>query len=319
MPSHLINEPKRRITKGCGFMKRFFKITFITSLFCIGILGVIILIKSSLNERVFATNNPPNLNLDENDNNNSKENKSNDSDIIDTNNNQHNNDNKGINNSDIHIDNKKEISEIVGEELYNFDSTKILPVKNPNSIYVLVNKNNELDSNYQPDDLVIPNVKFPFEGNDPKKQMRADAAFALENLINGAKEDGHDIVAVSGFRSYNRQKAIYEANVKRMGEDAANKVSAKPGQSEHQTGLAMDVSSKSIGYILEESFGEVPEGIWLSEHAHEYGFIIRYQKDKTDITGYSYEPWHIRYVGIELATYLYENNLTLEEFYEGKI
>ena len=99
------------------------------------------------------------------------------------------------------------------------------------------------------------------------------------------------------------------------GADYTNRYSAKPGYSEHQTGLSIDVSASSIGNRLSESFGSTDEGIWLAAHAHEYGFIIRYPKDKASITGYAYEPWHIRYVGIELATYLYENNLTLEEYY----
>jgi hypothetical protein len=93
------------------------------------------------------------------------------------------------------------------------------------------------------------------------------------------------------------------------------KYSATPGYSEHQTGLAIDVSAKSVNNRLDESFGDSVEGIWLATHAQEYGFIIRYPKDKSDITGYSYEPWHIRYVGKPLAKYIYENNLCLEEYF----
>jgi hypothetical protein len=89
-----------------------------------------------------------------------------------------------------------------------------------------------------------------------------------------------------------------------------------PGSSEHQTGLSIDVSSDSVGCALEESFGATADGKWLAKNCHKYGFIIRYPKNKTKITGYSYEPWHIRYVGRKLATYLYKNDLTLEEYYE---
>ena len=89
---------------------------------------------------------------------------------------------------------------------------------------------------------------------------------------------------------------------------------AYPGQSEHQTGLAMDVSSQSVGFTLEEDFGQAKEGIWLKDNAHKFGFIIRYGKDNTHITGYSYEPWHIRYVGKDVANEIYEKNITLEEF-----
>ena len=107
-------------------------------------------------------------------------------------------------------------------------------------------------------------------------------------------------------------------NVKRQGLEHTTKYSATPGFSEHQTGLAIDVSADSVNNRLDESFGDSTEGKWLAENAHLYGFIIRYPKDKTKITGYSYEPWHIRYVGKPLAKYIYENNLCLEEYYNFK-
>lgn len=295
-------------------MKRYLRITLITSFLLMGILGIIVLIKNTFDERAFATNNPPVIDLNED--NNEDNNKDNNTDNIENNETPDND----INDPDLHIDdNRRIIYEIVGDEVYNFSDNEVTTVKNPSSIYVLVNKKNELDPNYVPDDLVIPNVRFSFEGNDPKKQMRAVAASALEKLLDEADKNGHDIVAVSGYRSYTRQETIYKSNVNRMGEESANKVSAKPGQSEHQTGLAMDVSSKTAGYSLTDSFADLPEGIWLGNNAHKFGYIIRYQKDKTDITGYVYEPWHIRYVGEELATYLYENDLTLEEFYEEQL
>ncbi len=199
---------------------------------------------------------------------------------------------------------------------FNFDQTKTIEIQDQSSIYALINKFNSLSSSYVPSDLVYPDVPFSFSGNDQKRQMRKEAAQALERLFEAAKKDSIELAAVSGYRSFERQQTIYAGNVKRMGETEANKVSAKPGQSEHQSGLAMDVSSQSAGYNLVDSFGETNEGKWLSKNAHLYGFTIRYKKDKTDITKYSYEPWHIRYLGKELAGYLYENNLTLEEFYQ---
>ncbi len=199
---------------------------------------------------------------------------------------------------------------------FNFDQTKTIEIQDQSSIYALINKFNSLSSSYVPSDLVYPDVPFSFSGNDQKRQMRKQAAQALERLFEAAKKDNIELAAVSGYRSFARQQTIYAGNVKRMGETEANKVSAKPGQSEHQSGLAMDVSSQSAGYNLVDSFGETNEGKWLSKNAHLYGFTIRYKKDKTDITKYSYEPWHIRYLGKELAGYLYENNLTLEEFYQ---
>lgn len=186
---------------------------------------------------------------------------------------------------------------------------------NPESIGVFVNKEYGLPEDYIPSDLTEPNVTFSFNYSDEKRLLRKEAAHALENLFGAALEDGYKISGVSGYRSYKRQSSIYNRNLSTKGADYTNRYSAKPGFSEHQTGLSIDVSAASIGNRLSESFGDTEEGKWLAEHAHEYGFIIRYPKDKADITGYAYEPWHIRYLGVELATYLYENALTLEEYY----
>jgi LAS superfamily LD-carboxypeptidase LdcB len=206
---------------------------------------------------------------------------------------------------------------LLDEHQYNFTDGITEILTNPESLYVLANKKNELPSDYVPEDLIVPDVLFTFEGDHEKKHLRETAAYALEDLFNGAKEDGLTLYAISGYRSYSLQESIYNYNVNTYGEAKANTFSAKPGQSEHQTGLAMDISCADVGYLLETEFGELPEGIWISEHAHEYGFIIRYLEDKTEITEYSYEPWHLRYVGVEIATYIYENHLCLEEFYEG--
>ncbi|HZG75871.1 MAG TPA: M15 family metallopeptidase [Paenibacillus sp.] len=181
---------------------------------------------------------------------------------------------------------------------------------------VFVNKQNPLDASYKPDDLVVPDVKFSFDGDNPKKQLRREAAEALEKLFAKAEEDGIELRAVSGYRSYATQKAIFERNAKLKGEEEANRTSAYPGQSEHQTGLAMDVSAASVNYALEEAFGETAEGIWLAENAPSFGFIIRYPQNKEDITGYKYEPWHLRYLGVDIAEFVTEQGLTLEEFLE---
>lgn len=186
----------------------------------------------------------------------------------------------------------------------------------PASITVLINKEYNLPSTYIPDDLEIPNITFSFSGYKEKKLMRKKAANALVSLFEAAKKEGLTIYGVSGYRSYKRQLEIYTENVKKDGEEEANLYSAKPGHSEHQSGLSIDVSTKSIDNDLEVSFANTNEGIFIKEHAHEYGYIVRYPEDKCEITGYSYEPWHIRYVGKDLAAYLYENNLCLEEFYQ---
>ena len=203
------------------------------------------------------------------------------------------------------------------------NSTKKLEAKQyievdtkPDSYTVLVNRDYLISKDYVPDDLVVPEVPFSFYGTYEKSYVRKRAARALEHLFGGAKADGYTLKVVSAYRSYERQMQIYRNNVKTRGEDKTNKVSAMPGSSEHQTGLAIDVSADSVGCTIEESFARSPEGKWLKKNCYKYGFIIRYPKNKTKITGYSYEPWHIRYVGKNLAKYLNKNKMTLEEYYK---
>ncbi|MGI6143470.1 MAG: M15 family metallopeptidase [bacterium] len=191
-------------------------------------------------------------------------------------------------------------------------------VENPQDILVLVNKEYNLPADYVPPDLVQPDIPFSFSEDLPKKKMRQETARALEDLIRQAAADGIELVGVSGYRSYQHQEAIFTARARERGEEVANRTSARPGQSEHQTGLAMDVSCRSVGYGLIEEFGSTEEGIWLAEHAPEFGFIIRYPKGKEHLTGYSYEPWHIRYVGVEAAREIADRGLILEEYLAGK-
>lgn len=186
----------------------------------------------------------------------------------------------------------------------------------PESITVLVNREYLLPEEYIPEDLVVPDVPFSFYGTYEKSYMRKAAASALEKLFAGAKEQNISLKGVSAYRSYSRQKEIYNRNVSTKGKKKANQVSAFPGSSEHQTGLTIDVSADSIGCALEQSFGKTIEGKWLASNCYKYGFTIRYPKEKEDITGYSYEPWHIRYVGKNLAKRLYKKKLTLEEYYQ---
>ncbi|MEB4816849.1 M15 family metallopeptidase [Bacillus thuringiensis] len=177
------------------------------------------------------------------------------------------------------------------------------------SIQAVVNKEYGLPKNYKPEDLVVPNVPFSFSGTVEKSYLRKEAAEALEKLFLLAKQDGIQLNAVSGFRSYEYQKGLYVSNVKKNGQEHTDRFSAKPGHSEHQTGLTMDVSSKSTNNELELSFANTKEGKWLKDNAHRAGFIIRYPKGKEDITGYAYEPWHVRYVG-DIAENIYKEKLT---------
>ncbi len=154
------------------------------------------------------------------------------------------------------------------------------------------------------------------------EQMRQEAAYALEKMFADARAEGVDLIAVSGYRSYEYQREVYEGNVEEHGEDYAQTFSAKPGESEHQTGLTMDISSPSLGQgeHLTEKFASTDEGIWLENNAADYGFILRYPEGKDYITGYIYEPWHYRYIGNEnTANYLMHNFdtiLTYEKYLE---
>ncbi|MBD1379038.1 M15 family metallopeptidase [Metabacillus arenae] len=190
-------------------------------------------------------------------------------------------------------------------------------IQNPDNSLVLVNKEFALPENYTPEDLVFPDVPFSFgDAEIPQRYLREEAAIALKQLFNQAKKEQIELFAVSGFRSYERQQGIFNVEKDTKGEEEAKQAVAIPGQSEHQTGLAMDISSRSVNLEITEAFGETKEGKWVSENAHKFGFIIRYQQGKEDITGYQYEPWHLRYVGKEAAKVMFEHDLTLEEYFE---
>lgn len=196
--------------------------------------------------------------------------------------------------------------------------SEIATIQNPENVEAMVNQKNVLPSDYEPKDLVKPNVKFSFAEDIEKRYMRKEAAAALEQLFQAAKENGHDLFAVSGYRSYKRQVEILNHAIQKDGEEKAKNSVAIPGQSDHQTGLAMDISSPAEGYGLDQSFGDTPEGKWVSEHASQYGFIIRYPEGKEEITGIIYEPWHLRYVGKKVAEGVAAKGLTLEEYYGDK-
>lgn len=189
-------------------------------------------------------------------------------------------------------------------------------VTNPEELYVIVNKQRALPSDYVPSDLTEPNVPFPFKDKVEKRLLREPAARALEALFSQAKQDGIELYAVSGYRSYKTQKSLYDTYVRTQGEAHAAAFSAVPGKSEHQTGLAMDVSGLDQATRLEQTFADTPEGMWLAEKCAAFGFIIRYPKGKEDITGYAYEPWHLRYVGVEMAEEIMSRGITLEEYFQ---
>lgn len=184
---------------------------------------------------------------------------------------------------------------------------KISTVNNPNNKLVLVNKYNKLEDNYIPNDLVKLNIKY---SNDDK-YLKKEAANNFYKLSRDAKRLGYQIKVVSAYRSYLYQEKLFNYYILEKGLDYALLCSAKPGHSEHQTGLAIDIEGSNLDYNL---FEESIEFKWMKKNAHKYGFILRYPKGKTSITGYKYEPWHYRYVGKKAAKYIYKHNITLEEY-----
>ena len=191
--------------------------------------------------------------------------------------------------------------------LENYGFYKNINIVNSNNIDILVNKNNKLDSNYIPNDLEALNLEFSCKD----KVLRHEARISFENMAKNAKKEGFNIIAVSTYRNYEYQDKLYNNYVKEYGYYYAELASAHPGHSEHQTGLAVDIADLSLDY---DNFENTKEFIWMINNSYKYGFILRYPKAKFHITGFKYEPWHFRYVGLDVAKYIYENNITLEEY-----
>lgn len=202
-----------------------------------------------------------------------------------------------------------------GIPVYAGFDKNIFPTNIADSPWVVVNKGRQLPVNFVPVPLVVPNVTLTEAASSENMHLRADAAASLEVLIKDAADDGVKLILVSGYRSYTTQQSVYAAEVRANGQAAADKESARPGHSEHQTGLAADLGASSGKCQLEACFGDTAEGKWLAANAYKDGFIVRYQKDKTSLTGYAYEPWHIRYVRKDLSTEIYKSGQTLEQLF----
>lgn len=175
----------------------------------------------------------------------------------------------------------------------------------PESLWLVINKKRPLEAGFVSRELL------PIENTF----LQAGANQQLTQLIEAAKKDQVQLRVISGYRSYQEQKTLYDSYVRKDGRAAADTYSARPGFSEHQTGLAADLGNADGTCNLEICFETTPGGMWLAAHAHEYGFIIRYVKDKTPLTGYQFEPWHLRYVGTDLAAEIKKTGQTLEEFF----
>lgn len=184
----------------------------------------------------------------------------------------------------------------------------------PESIHVLVNKQHGLEvEDFEPPDLVALDVPQQYGG----QQLREDAAAALEELVAEATEDGIELWVTTAYRDFEHQRALYEQRHAEGGQESADKFTARPGFSEHQTGLAVDMSFEgNTDCNLRACFAQTEQGEWLAVHAARFGFVIRYPEGVESITGYSYEPWHLRYVGEPTAQEVTEQDVTLEEYWD---
>ena len=179
----------------------------------------------------------------------------------------------------------------------------------------LVNRCYRMPSGFSPPDLSVVNALNIYEQPNQWIQLRQTAARALEDLLDTAYQlEGHVVLIISGYRSYEQQVSAHEHHVQTLGVEEARRISARPGHSEHQLGLAIDLSTPSLGGHLSADFSSKIEGAWIVENAHKFGFIISYPTGREEDTGFVYEPWHLRYVGAEVATIIFENGWILEEF-----
>ncbi len=185
------------------------------------------------------------------------------------------------------------------------------PIREPDdNLLLLVNKTHPLSSDYRADDMVTIDRIVTGIGTDETHQMRAEAAKHLNEMFDAAAEDGYDIRLRTGYRSYDYQRSLFDSYAENHGVEEANRYSALPGESEHQTGWCCDLGLEGVAL---SGFTDTEEARWVVDHAHEYGFILRYPEEKEDVTGYIYESWHIRYVGLPAAAEIYEQGVTLEE------
>lgn len=207
------------------------------------------------------------------------------------------------------IRNGKLVSKKIGEYKITLNA-KNSNIKKNVTIVVMENKPKieEKDGITYVNDILIVNKTYNLPKDYDPGSLREETLNAYKKMKNAALKDNIKLWIASGYRSYDTQDELYNYYVKIDGKDKADTYSARPGYSEHQTGFAMDLN------IVDSSFEGTPEAIWLENNSYKYGFIIRYPKDKEDITGYKYEPWHVRYLGENLAKEVYDSGLTLEEY-----
>ena len=179
-------------------------------------------------------------------------------------------------------------------------------------LFILVNENNKLEDDYVPSTLVESDIAF--EEYIDCKQLDERTSNAAKEMFNAALKENINLIAISGYRSYSVQQNLYNSRVEVKGIEKTRQYTAEPGASEHQTGLAIDIVCNDYPY-LDEEFENTDAFKWLFNNCYKYGFILRYQKGKEDITGYNYEPWHFRYIGdVDIAKDIMERGICFEEF-----
>lgn len=187
--------------------------------------------------------------------------------------------------------------------------TDMKEVPDLDSMLQLVNKYNYLPSDYEPLDM----EPISSSGENGTVYLRKEAAQAFEKLVDASQEQGFILNACSSYRSYSYQEGLYQDGVANYGQEYADAYWTRPGSSEHQSGLSVDIRMDNDTSDL-DAVRNHPDYPWLLEHMHEYGFILRYPDDKEDYTLIAPESWHLRYVGVDAATQIYENNWCLEEY-----
>ncbi len=203
-------------------------------------------------------------------------------------------------------DSTRDLIETVNTLRYRELYTDIAAVDMDKGDLILVNKYHRLDEDYVPEDLVA------FDSPLGKGRLREKVYDAYSELYEAAREEGYRLMIVSSYRSYMYQDGLYKRYLSRDSQENVDSYSARPGHSEHQTGMAIDVSLPGCSL---DDFGSTKAAEWLKSHCADYGFIIRYPKDRTDITGYIEEPWHIRYLGKEIAKDVVAKGMTYDEYY----
>lgn len=281
----------RKFKKNKHFRKKLILVTLCSFLICFSVYGIMNLKVKSDNDK---ENNPIN---EQSGNSDEKESNSQNNDDI---------------SNDIPNNNTSE-SKPTGGNVNSNVTSKGFEIKNVDGVtyvggYLIVNKTYPLPNNF------IPNNTHKTVTNETTICQECIDETAYQSYIkmkNDASSQGLSIWIASGYRSYNYQNGLYASYVKRSGKEAADTYSARAGHSEHQSGLAFDLNSVS------DAFANTEEGKWVNDNCYKYGFIIRYPKGKDDETGYKYESWHLRYVGVELATKVYNNGdwITLEDYF----